>query len=99
MEEHVDGASDALVLQGLLPIGGEGEDAVGIAIENVQELLGLHGVDLVTVDPDLESPRDPRFPDFLQEFRDDAEVVVDHDYVGALSADDVGEGLDAETLL
>ena len=99
VEEDVNGTRDTLVLQNLLPIRGEGEDAVGVPIENVQELLGLHGIDLVAVDPDLEGPRNPRFPDFLQELRDDAEVIVNHDDVRTLSADYVGESLDAETLL
>ena len=99
MEKNVDGARDALLFEDLLPIGSEGEHAVGVTVKNVQKELGLHRVDLVAIDPDLECTRNSGLANLLQKARDDTEIVVDHDDVGALPTNDIGECLDSETLL
>jgi len=54
MCEDINGTCDSLILETLFPEGGEGENAVGVTVQVVQEGLMLRGVDLVTVDPDLE---------------------------------------------
>ena len=99
MEKNVNGARDALLLEDLLPVRSEGENTVGVAIEDVQKELGLHRVDLVAIDPYLERTGNSGLANLLQKARDDTEIVVDHDDVGALASDDVGERLDSETLL
>ena len=65
MEEHVNRAGDSLFLEDLLPVGSEGENTVGVAVQDVEKELRLHRVDLIAVDPDLEVPLNPGLANLL----------------------------------
>ena len=65
VRENIYRARDTLVLQTGLPEGRECENAVGVAIENVEESLGLHRIDLIAVDPELEGAREGGLADLL----------------------------------
>ena len=99
VEQDINGARDTLVLEALLPIGREGEDAISIAVQHIQIHLELGRVDLVDVDPDLEGARDARLADLLEEASDDGHVVVDHHDVGILATDHLRQLREAEALL
>lgn len=99
MEENINRACNTLILQALLPEGGEGENAVNIAVEHIEVRLGLGGVYLVAIDPQLEVPGDPRFPDRLDELGHDGHVVVDHHHLWLLPSDHFGERGEAEAIL
>ena len=98
VQNDIDGASDALVFQTLLPVRREGEDTVRVAIQDIQVGLQLGGVDLVAVDPDLEGARDARLTNLLRETSDDRHVVVDENHVGRLLANYIGQSSEAEPL-
>jgi len=99
VEQDINGARDTLVLEALLPIGREGEDAVSVAVQHIQIHLELGRIDLVYVDPDLEGARDARLADLLEEARDDGHVVVDHHDVGILATNHLRQLGEAEALL
>ena len=99
MGENINGARDSLLLQALLPEGCEGENAVGIAIQIVEEGLVLRGVDLVAVDPDLEGAGQSGLTNLLHEAIHHAQIIVNHDDMRALATDNIGQGLVAEALL
>ena len=99
MEEDINGARDGLVLECLLPVGAEGEDPVRIPIENVKEALALRCIHLVAVDPDLEVPWNARLANGLHELCYHRHVIVDHDNIRLLLANDIGQNAVAEALL
>ncbi len=98
MQNDINGASDTLVLEALLPVGREGEDTVGVAVQDIQVGLELGGVDLVAVDPDLEGAGDARLTDLLRETSNDRHIVVDKNHVGRLLANYIGQSSEAEPL-
>ena len=98
MQNDIDGASDALVFQTLLPVRREGEDTVRVAVQDIQVGLELRGIDLVAVDPDLEGAGDARLTNLLSETSDDRHVVVDENHVGRLLANYIGQSSEAEPL-
>ena len=65
VKKHINGTSNSLVLDALLPEGRECKDTVGITVDDIQIHLELRRVDLVNINPDLEGARDAGLANLL----------------------------------
>lgn len=92
------GTCDTLILETLFPVGREGKNTVCITVENIQIALKLCVLDLVYVDPDLEIALHTALADLLKETSHNTHIVVDHNDVRLLLANDIRKGLKTEAL-
>jgi len=98
VEDNIKRTRDTLILEALLPVIREGKDEVSIAVQDIEIALKLRRVDLVAIDPHLEVTRDATLANLLEELCNDRHIVVDHNDVRLLLADDLGELEKAEAL-
>ena len=98
MTNDVNGASDALILEALLPVFREGEDTVRIAIQNIQESLGLAVLDWVHIDPNFELAGDAALADFLQKTSHHCHIIINQYNIRLLVTNHVREYIEAKTL-
>jgi hypothetical protein len=78
VKKNIHWARHTLVLETLLPKGGEAEHTVCVAIQDIQEGLRLSRIYLVTVNPDLEITGNTRLANGLHELRNHGHVIINH---------------------
>ena len=98
MQNDINGASDTLILETLLPVRRKGEHTIRIAVQDIEVGLELGGIDLVAVHPDLEGARDARLANLLRKPGDNRHVVIDENHIGRLLANHIRKGREAESL-